>query len=55
MSSQKSNTNTRTTKASYAMNPVKQEKLDVQTQNKFQALELFLQTSPDQSLLKQPL
>ena len=38
MSSQKPNTNTRTTKASYVMNLVKQEKSNVQTQNKFQVL-----------------
>ena len=38
MSSQKPNTNTRTTKPSYAMNPVKQEKPNVQTQNRFQVL-----------------
>lgn len=38
MSSQKPNTYTRTTRPSYAMNLVKQEKPNVQTQNRFQVL-----------------
>ena len=38
MSSQKTNTNTHITKASYAINPIKQEKPNIQTQNRFQVL-----------------